>query len=462
MKGRNTMKQIDFEHGTVTSNILNAALPMLVAQIFNLLYNVVDRIYIARIPDVGTTALGAVGLCFPVIVIITAFSNLFGTGGAPLFSIARGKGDREEASQIMNTSFTMLCWCAVMLMLFGLIFARPILRIFGASDEALPYAYPYMMIYLLGTVASMIATGMNPFINSQGYSTVGMLSVALGAVTNLILDPIFIFVFGFGIKGAAIATILSQFLSAAFVVNFLHNKAEYRVKLLKFRELADSLTLLKNIVSLGTAGFIMQLTNSLVTICCNNVLAVTGGDLYVSVMTIVSSVRQIIETPLHSLTEGSSPILSFNYGARKPKRVKKAAIVMTLLVLAYSAIAWGAILLVPEFLIGIFSSDPVLQADAVPALKLYFAAFIFMDLQYIGQTTFKSLNKKKQAIFFSLLRKVFIVVPLTYFLPYGLHMGTNGVFMAEPVSNVIGGSLCFITMLVTILPELKRMEENNH
>lgn len=456
------MKQIDFEHGTVTSNILNAALPMLVAQIFNLLYNVVDRIYIARIPDVGTTALGAVGLCFPVIVIITAFSNLFGTGGAPLFSIARGKGDREEAGQIMNTSFTMLCCCAVMLMLFGLIFARPILRIFGASNEALPYAYPYMMIYLLGTVASMIATGMNPFINSQGYSTVGMLSVALGAITNLILDPVFIFVLDFGIKGAAIATILSQFLSAAFVVNFLHNKAEYRVKLLKFRELADSLTLLKNIVSLGTAGFIMQLTNSLVTICCNNVLAVTGGDLYVSVMTIVSSVRQIIETPLHSLTEGSSPILSFNYGARKPKRVKKATIVMTLLVLAYSAIAWGAILLVPEFLIGIFSSDPVLQADAVPALKLYFAAFIFMDLQYIGQTTFKSLNKKKQAIFFSLLRKVFIVVPLTYFLPYGLHMGTNGVFMAEPVSNVIGGSSCFITMLVTILPELKRMEESNH
>ena len=219
------MKQIDFEHGTVTSNILNAALPMLVAQIFNLLYNVVDRIYIARIQDVGTTALGAVGLCFPVIVIITAFSNLFGTGGAPLFSIARGKGDREEASQIMNTSFTMLCCCAVMLMLFGLIFARPILRIFGASNEALPYAYPYMMIYLFGTVASMIATGMNPFINSQGYSTVGMLSVALGAVTNLILDPVFIFVLDFGIKGAAIATILSQFLSAAFVVNFLHNKA---------------------------------------------------------------------------------------------------------------------------------------------------------------------------------------------------------------------------------------------
>lgn len=453
------MKQIDFEHGTVTSNILNAALPMLVAQIFNLLYNVVDRIYIARIPDVGTTALGAVGLCFPVIVIITAFSNLFGTGGAPLFSIARGKGDREEASQIMNTSFTMLCCCAVMLMLFGLIFARPILRIFGASNEALPYAYPYMMIYLLGTVASMIATGMNPFINSQGYSTVGMLSVALGAVTNLILDPIFIFVFGFGIKGAAIATILSQFLSAAFVVNFLHNKAEYRVKLLKFRELADSLTLLKNIVSLGTAGFIMQLTNSLVTICCNNVLSVTGGDIYISVMTIVSSVRQLVETPIYAMNEGTSPILSYNYGARRPARVRKAMCVMSAMILGYTAVMWSVIVLAPHALIGIFSSDAVLTADAVPALKQYFAAFIFMDLQYIGQTVFKSLNKKKQAIFFSLLRKVFIVVPLTYLMPYVLHMGTDGVFLAEPVSNVIGGSLCFITMLILVLPELKRMEQ---
>lgn len=452
------MKQIDFEHETVTSNILNAALPMLVAQILNLLYNIVDRIYIARIPDVGTTALGAVGLCFPVIVIITAFSNLFGTGGAPLFSISRGKGNTKSAGQIMNTSFTMLCSCATILMAIGLFFARPILRLFGASDEALPYAYPYMMIYLLGTLPSMISTGMNPFINAQGYSTIGMLSVAIGAISNLILDPVFIFIFGFGIRGAAIATILSQFLSAAFIFSFLHTKAEYKVRLLNLKELSASMSLVKDIISLGTAGFIMQLTNSLVTICCNHVLSVTGGDLYISVMTIVSSVRQIIETPLHALTEGSSPILSFNYGARRPDRVKKAAMMMTLLILIYSGIAWSVILLAPEFLIGIFSSDPVLQADAIPALNLYFAAFIFMDLQYIGQIIFKSLNKKKQAIFFSLLRKVFIVVPLTYFLPYGLHLGTDGVFMAEPVSNVLGGGLCFITMLITILPELKQME----
>ena len=201
----------------------------------------------------------------------------------------------------------------------------------------------------------------------------------------------------------------------------------------------------------------MQLTNSVVTICCNSVLSGIGGDVYISVMTIVSSIRQMVETPIYAMNEGSSPILSYNYGAQRPKRVRKAIRVMTCMILIYTAIMWSVIIFAPEFLIGIFSSDKELLVDAVEALKLYFAAFIFMDLQYIGQTVFKSLNKKKQAIFFSLLRKVFIVVPLTYFLPYGLHMGTDGVFMAEPVSNVIGGSLCFITMLVTILPELNKM-----
>ena len=208
------MKRIDFEHGTVTGNILGAALPMLVAQILNLLYNIVDRIYIARIPNIGTAALGAVGLCFPLIVVITAFSNLFGSGGAPLFSIYRGKGEPQKAANVMNTSFTMVCVCAVVLMAVGFIFARPLLVLFGASTDALVYAYPYLMIYLIGTLPSMIATGMNPFINAQGYSTIGMTSVAVGAVANLLLDPLFIFVLGFGVQGAAIATVISQALSA--------------------------------------------------------------------------------------------------------------------------------------------------------------------------------------------------------------------------------------------------------
>lgn len=453
------MRRIDFENGTVTGNIMNAALPMLVAQLLNLLYNIVDRIYIARIPEIGTAALGAVGLCFPLIVIISAFANLFGSGGAPLFSICRGQKKEKQAAHIMNTSFTMLCVSALILMIIGLLFARPLLTLFGASNTALQYAFPYMMLYLIGTLPSMIAVGMNPFINAQGYSVIGMLSVAIGACANLLLDPFFIFILGFGVRGAAIATVISQYLSAIFVLFFLTRKAELKVHFLRKNELKASVGYAKNIVSLGTSGFIMQLTNSLVTICCNHVLSVTGGDIYISVMTIVSSVRQLVETPIYAINEGSSPILSYNYGARYASRVRKAGVVMGIMILCYTFVMWSLIILAPRILISVFSSDSALIHDAIPALKQYFAAFIFMDLQYIGQTVFKSLNKKKQAIFFSLLRKVFIVIPLTYLMPFYLNMGTDGVFLAEPVSNVIGGSLCFITMLCTILPELKRMQQ---
>ena len=385
------MKRIDFEHGTVTGNILGAALPMLVAQILNLLYNIVDRIYIARIPNIGTAALGAVGLCFPLIVVITAFSNLFGSGGAPLFSIYRGKGEPQRAANVMNTSFTMVCVCAVVLMAVGFIFARPLLVLFGASTDALVYAYPYLMIYLIGTLPSMIATGMNPFINAQGYSTIGMTSVAVGAVANLLLDPLFIFVLGFGVQGAAIATVISQALSAIFVFVFLTRKSELKVRFLKKKEFSECIGYAKNIVSLGTAGFIMQLTNSLVSICCNNILSDVGGDIYISVMTIVSSVRQLVETPIYAMNEGTSPILSYNYGACRPARVRKAMAVMSTMILGYTAVMWSIIILFPNALIGIFSSDAALMQDAVPALKQYFAAFICMDFQYIGQTVFNGI-----------------------------------------------------------------------
>ena len=434
------MRQIDFEHGGIAQNILKAALPMLVAQVLNLLYNIVDRIYIARIPDIGTAALGAVGLCFPIIVIITAFSNLFGSGGAPLFAIARGSGDKARAWLILNLACTLLLCCAGVLMVIGLLFARPILVLFGASPEALQYALPYLMLYLLGTYPSMLTTGLNPFINAQGYATAGMLSVVIGAAANLVLDPVFIFVLGMGIRGAAAATVLSQ---------------------LPLRQLPANRRCIGDIVSLGTAGFIMQLTNSVVTICCNNVLSVTGGDVYISVMTIISSVRQMVETPIYAITEGSSPIISYNYGARRPRKVLRAAVSMALMALVYTLTIWAVILLAPHFLISIFSSDPTLQADTIPAMKLYFSTFGFMLLQYVGQTVFKSLNKRRHAVFFSLLRKVIIVVPLTYLLPYAFGMGTDGVFAAEPVSNVIGGSLCFIVMLITVLPELKRMDRED-
>ena len=372
--------------------------------------------------------------------------------------------DKSDKDAILcnDTSFSMMCICGVGLMVIGMLSASSILVLFGASEEGLSYAYPYMMIYLIGTVPSMIATGMNPFINAQGYATSGMLSVTIGAVANLILDPLFIFGLHLGIKGAAIATIISQTLSAAYVFYFLRKKSELKVRMLSKAEWKVCGAEAKNIVSLGSAGFIMQLTNSLVTICCNSVLSGIGGDVYISVMTIVSSIRQMVETPIYAMNEGTSPILSYNYGAQRPKRVRKAIRVMTCMILIYTAIMWSVIIFAPEFLIGIFSSDKELLVDAVEALKLYFAAFIFMDLQYIGQTVFKSLNKKKQAIFFSLLRKVFIVVPLTYLFPYTFRMGTRGVFLAEPISNVIGGSLCFITMLAIVMPELKRMKEENY
>ena len=453
------MKKIDFENGTITDNILSASIPMLVAQLLNLLYNVVDRIYIARIPHIGTTAIGAVGICFPVIVIITAFANLFGSGGTPLFSIYRGRKKNKEAALIMDTSFSMLCAGAFILMSCGMLFSKPILMLFGASDSTIVYAYPYMMIYLIGTIPSMLALGLNPYINAQGYSTTGIKSVAIGAVLNFILDPLFIFVFGLGVKGAAVATVISQCFSAMFTIYFLTHKSELKMRFLKKNEIVECAGYAKNIISLGTAGFIMQVTNSLVTICCNNVLAVTGGDIYISVMTIVSSVRQLVDTPIHAINEGSSPVISYNYGAGKPTRIRKAIAVLSIMTLAYTAVMWSIIIFAPGALISIFSSDSSLLSDAIVALKQYFAAFIFMDLQYIGQTVFKSLNKKKHAIFFSLLRKVIIVVPLTYIMPYTFNMGTTGVFLAEPVSNVIGGSICFITMLCTVLPELKRMDE---
>lgn len=446
-------KQVDFSKGSVTQNIIRVAAPMLVAQILNLMYNIVDRIYIGRIPGEGLLALGGVGLCFPFISLITAFTNLYGAGGAPLCSIERGRGNQEEAGEIMNTSFYLLVITGVILTVLGSIFCRPILILFGASGASLPYAMPYMRIYLMGTVFAMVALGMNPFINSQGFANVGMTTIFLGAVTNIVLDPIFIFVFHLGVRGAALATICSQILSAVFVVRFLTGKrAELRISLKRKPSFGKRRVL--DIVGLGSASFVMQCTNSLVQIACNRMLGAFGGDVYISTMTIINSVRQILDTPVLAIADGASPILSYNYGAKRYDNVKKAIRFITLSALVYTGATWVLILLFPEMFIGIFNNDDSLLTVAVPALHIYFFAFIFQALQYSGQTVFKSLNKKKQAIFFSLLRKVVIVAPLTFFLPYVGNLGANGVFVAEPVSNFLGGSACFLAMILTVMPEL--------
>lgn len=448
------MKQIDFSNGRILENIALSAAPMLVAQLLSLLYNIVDRIYIGKIEGIGVVALGAVGLCFPIITLITAFTNLFGSGGAPLCSIQRGKKNLEKAQSIMNTSFYMLVFLSLFITIFGFIFCDPLLYLFGASSNTIGYASSYMHIYFLGTLFSMVSLGLNPFINAQGFSRTGMTTIFIGALANIILDPIFIFVFGLGVQGAAIATVISQFLSMLFVLNFLcSNKAELRLVSIKKADL--SLHSIFDIISLGASSFVMQCTNSLVQVACNSVLGTVGGDMYISCMSVVNSVRQIMDTPVYAMGDGATPVLSYNYGASNNHGVLKAIRIIAYFTISYTAIAWILIILFPQFFIHIFSSDSKLMALAVPSLHMYFFAFIFQALQVSGQTVFKALNKRRQAIFFSLLRKVVIVLPLTYILPYVNNLGPMGVFMAEPISNFIGGSLCFAVMILTVYRRLK-------
>lgn len=441
-------RQVDFSNGRILENIVMCAAPMLVAQLLNLMYNIVDRIYIGKIEGIGVVALGGVGLCFPIISLITAFTNLFGAGGAPLCSIERGKRNIEKASRIMNISFYMLIFTAIVLTILGILFSKPLLYIFGASNTTIQYALPYMRIYFMGTIFSMIALGMNPFINAQGFASTGMMTIFIGAITNIILDPIFIFGFDLGVEGAAVATVLSQIISAIFVLRFLMSDTP-ELKLHHFKEVEFQWKEIKDVISLGSSSFVMQCTNSLVQIACNSMLSQVGSDLYISCMTVINSVRQILEVPVLAIGDGASPILSYNYGAGNDKGVKKAIRIITFAGVVYTLIAWLFIILFPQFFIHIFNSEPDLLQIAIPAMHVYFFAFVFQAFQYCGQTVFKSLNKKKQAIFFSLLRKVVIVVPLTFILPH-IGFGVMGVFMAEPISNFVGGSICFMTMLVTV------------
>lgn len=445
--------QTDFSHGSVYRNILEVAVPMTFAQLLNLLYNIVDRMYIGRIPEVGTLALTGVGLCFPIITLITAFTYLFGNGGSPLCAMERGRGNDEEAEKLMGNTFTMLLLTGVVLMIIGFLFYKPILYLFGASDVTFPYAGDYITVYLLGTLFVMISLGMNPFINSQGFGNMGMFTVLIGAVMNIVLDPLFIFVFGMGVRGAAIATVLSQFISAAWVLRFLTGKRA--VLHLKKEAMKLQWRRVRNIMALGVSGFIMAFTNSLVQIVCNATLQVYGGDLYVGIMTVLNSVREIFTMPVMGLSNGASPVMSYNYGEGAYGRVKKAIGFISIVCAAYTLVAWGILQVIPEFFIHLFNSEPELVSKGVPALHIYFFGFVFMALQFSGQSVFVALGKARKATFFSLFRKVIIVVPLTILLPMLDSLGVDGVFWAEPISNLLGGCACFFTMLLTVLPELK-------
>lgn len=428
------------------------AVPLTIAQLIQLLYNVVDRIYIGHLPGTHGQALTGIGLIFPIISIIAAFTNLFAMGGTPLFSIARGAGEEKKASQILNNTFFLLVLAAVILMGIGYLFQKEILYLFGASEATYPYAREYLMIYLLGTVFLMVGTGMNQFINAQGFPKTGMMVVMSGAILNIALDPLFIFVFGMGIRGAAVATIISQFVSAVVVLRFFVGKRTL------FRLVPACMRLefplVKKIVGLGTSGFIMAVTNSFVQIICNVALKSYGGDLYIGVMTILNSVREIANIAIVGVTSGAQPVLGFNYGAGEYKRVKQAILFTSLIGFLYTTAVWIFVMVEPGVFIRMFSDSPAMEAPGKEALKLYFFGFFFMAFQFAGQSTFVALGKSRYSVFFSLFRKVIIVVPLTLLLPKLWGLGVDGVYLAEPVSNAVGGLACFLTMICVVWREL--------
>ncbi len=437
----------DFSKGSVKKNIVSQAIPLVLAQLTQLMYNVVDRIYIGHLPDAESMALTGLGLVFPITMLIAAFTNLFGTGGTPLFAIARGAKEDERACKILGNTFSLLLCCSVILTALCFVFRKPVLYLFGASDASYVYADDYLKIYLMGTPFLMLSTGLNGFINAQGFPKTGMLTTIIGAGLNIALDPLFIIAFDMGISGAAIATVISQAISAVWVIKFLTGKKA----LLKIRKeyLKIDWRLAGKIATLGLSGFIVQATNCAVLAVCNSMLKTVGGDLYIGIMTVISSVRDILHLPVQGITHGAQPVLGYNYGAKEYDRVKQGIRFMAFLGFVYTAAAWVFVLLAPEFLITVFTDDLQIIEKGVSALHIYFFGFIFMALQFTGQSTFQALGYSGRAIFFSLLRKAIIVIPLTIILPQ-IGFGVNGIFLAEPISNAIGGIACFTTMYFTV------------
>ena len=447
----------DFSQGSIGRHVVAQAVPLIIAQLIQLLYNLVDRIYIGHLPGENGMALTGIGLVFPIVTLVTAFTNLFGVGGAPLCSIARGAGKTERAEKIMGNCLTLLFATSFFIMALCYLLKRPVLYLFGASDNTYPYADAYLKIYLLGTVFSMVGTGMNNFITVQGFPAVAMYTTVIGAVINLILDPVLIFLFHMGIEGAAIATVFAQGVSALWVMRFLTGKRAL-LRLRKKNFLLEA-GLVKEILSLGLSGFIMSATNCVSQVACNSMLRIYGGDLYIGIMTILNSVREVISMPVSGITNGAQPILGYNFGARKYSRVKQGIRFMTAAGSIYTLIAWLVLLLFPHPFLMLFTSNQEMIREGVAAIQIYFAGFVFMLFLFSGQSAFVGLGKSKQAVFFSLFRKVIIVLPLTILLPAVNNLGIYGVYLAEPISNVIGGLACFLTMYFLVYRKLGRLEE---
>ena len=432
-------KEADLGKDSLGPLLLKLALPAILAQIINVLYNMVDRMYIGHIPKVGPSALRGVGVTMPVIMAISAFAALVSMGGAPRASIMLGRGEHPKAEKILGNCTVMLVIMAIILTAVFLIWGEPILMVFGASEATIGYALDYMRIYALGTIFVQLALGLNAFINAQGYAKIGMITVAIGALCNIVLDPIFIFSMSMGVKGAALATIISQAISSIFVVYFLTSKRSgLRIKL-------DNLKLDFQVIlpclALGLSPFIMQFTESVISVCFNTSLLKYGGDIAVGSMTILTSVMQFSMLPLQGLTQGAQPIISFNYGAENIDRVKRAFKLLLKISLSYSMLLWAVAMFIPDTFIYIFTSHGELATYTRWAIRIYMAASGIFGIQIACQQTFIAIGNAKTSVFLAVLRKVLVLIPLIFILPMFIENQAFAVFLAEPIADTIAVSV---------------------
>ena len=448
----NSNTTIDLGSGNVGKLLLKLAVPAVIAQIINLLYNIVDRIYIGHIPGVGTSALTGVGLCMPILMLVNAFATLAGAGGAPRAAIAMGQGRKEDAEQILGNCFSTLLIIAVILTVGLSIYAEPLLWLFGASENTIPYALDYMKIYLLGSIFVLIVLGMNTFITTQGFAKFAMLTTVIGAVINIILDPIFIFIFGLGVKGAALATILSQFVGCIWVIKFLTGKKT--ILKLQIKNLRLKGAVILPCLALGISSFIMLSTESLLSISFNSSLSKYGGDLAVGAMTIITSVSQLITLPLSGICQGAQPIISFNFGAGNKDRVISTFKYTCIICASYTTLGWLLTLLVPNLFAAIFSGDTALIEYTSWCMRVYMAGIFAFGFQICCQQTFVALGQAKTSLLLACLRKLVLLIPLIFILPLFIENKVFAVFLAEPISDILAASvttLMFFTQIKGIL-----------
>ena len=436
--------------------LLKLAVPTVIAQLVNMLYNIVDRIYIGHMPQTGSLALTGLGVCTPIILIVSAFAALVASGGAPRASISMGKGDMQTAEKMLGGCFSLQICISAVLTAALLIWNRDLLLAFGASEQTIGFAADYMRIYALGTVFVQLTLGMNAFITAQGFAKQGMLTVLIGAVCNIILDPILIFALDMGVQGAALATVLSQGVSCAWVLLFLFGKKS--ILKLRAKNFLQSPRLILPCVALGTATFIMQASESVISVCFNSSLAKYGGDIAVGAMTILSSVMQFALLPLQGISQGAQPILSYNFGAKNVERVKKTYRVLLTVCLSYSALIWAFVMGFPRVFAGIFTPDEALLAFTGRALRIYCAVLILFGIQLACQMTFVSIGNAVCSIIVAVTRKFILLIPLIYLMPTLVSDKTMGVYLAEPVADALAVSFTAVLFFFQFRKAMRKLE----